>query len=120
MSGGEAVLLDLDPLHVNSAELASGSLLLQPFSELDGSAGNDLRASVSALLQRHVEQTGSELAADLLQQLARDPQSTFARFTRLIPRDYARVLEIRERARDEGIDPDGDRAWSQILEATRG
>ncbi|MBN9612369.1 MAG: glutamate synthase subunit alpha, partial [Actinobacteria bacterium] len=51
MAGGEAVLLDLDPARISAAELASGSLMLQP---LDG----HLRAKVLALLQRHAEQTG--------------------------------------------------------------
>jgi glutamate synthase (NADPH/NADH) large chain len=42
------------------------------------------------------------------------------RFTRVMPRDYARVTEIRRRAEVEGLDPDGDLVWSQIMEATRG
>ena len=119
MSGGEAVLLDLDPADVNSAELGSGSLLLEPLDAPTESA-SALRERVLALLKRHREQTGSELAASLMARLDEDPASVWSRFTRLIPRDYARVLEIRELAREEGRDPDGDRAWSQILEATRG
>ena len=113
MSGGEAVILDLDLLNVNAAELASGSLELMPL-------GVEEKARVLALLRRHVEQTGSELASGLLEELNEDAESVFARFTKLIPRDYARVLEIRERAEREGYDPDGDLAWSQILEASHG
>ncbi|XPP25821.1 MAG: glutamate synthase large subunit [Leucobacter sp.] len=113
MSGGEAVILDLDPTDINSAELDSGSLLLAPVEEAQ-------REQILALIKRHREQTGSEVAAELMAQIERDPETSWARFSRLIPRDYARVLEIRERARDEGQDPDGDRAWSQILEATHG
>jgi glutamate synthase (NADPH/NADH) large chain len=30
------------------------------------------------------------------------------------------VLEIRVRANEPGIDPDGERVWSEILEATHG
>ncbi len=120
MSGGEAVLLDLDPLNVNSAELASGSLMLQQLDELSEEEGAALREQITALLKRHLEQTGSDLAAQLLRQIDDEPKQAFARFTRLIPRNYARVLEIREKAKEDGIDPDGDRAWSQILEATRG
>ena len=129
MSGGEAVLLDLDPANVNAAERASGALLLQRLGgpsepgagELvpDGDAPG-LRARIRELLQRHAEHTGSELAEALLEALATDPERTFARFTRLIPRGYSRVLEIRERANAQGIDPDGERVWTEILEATHG
>ncbi|CAG7602757.1 glutamate synthase large subunit [Leucobacter soli] len=113
MSGGEAVLLDLDSARINSAEFASGSLLLE-------SLGEAHRERVLALLKRHVEQTGSALAEELLQGIAADPETAWARFTRLIPRGYSRVLEIRESAKNEGRDPDGERAWEQILEATNG
>ncbi len=113
MSGGEAVLLDLDPLNVNAAELLSGSLILQPLDQ-------ERRTKVTRLLQRHLEQTGSVVAAELLVELERDPERVWSRLTHLIPRDYARVLEIHEQARAEGRDPDGDLAWSQIMEVTRG
>ncbi|PIJ18339.1 hypothetical protein BMH30_12665, partial [Leucobacter sp. OLES1] len=53
MSGGEAVLLDLDPADVNAAELGSGDLLLTPVP-------HELRERIVGLLARHVEQTGSE------------------------------------------------------------
>ena len=118
MSGGEAVLLDLDPLDVNSAELTSGALELRPLDEAR-------RERVLALLKRHSEQTGSAVAESLLALLGPeaaevDREATWARFTHLIPRDYSRVLEIHEVARREGRDPDGDQVWSQILEVTRG
>jgi len=113
MSGGEAVVLDLDVDHVNTAELTSGSLLL---TKLD----DQLRNRVFSMLRRHWEQTGSERARSLLQQLEAQPDEAWSRFTRIIPRDFARVLEIRERARHEVRDPDGDQAWSEILEAIHG
>ncbi|MBK0419100.1 glutamate synthase large subunit [Leucobacter sp. CSA1] len=119
MSGGEAVLLDLDPDNVNSAELASGALALRPLGA--GTAEElALRERVRALLRRHVEQTGSAVAEDLLAEIETDPDRVFARFTRLVPQGYSRVLEIRERATRNGIDPDGDQVWTEILEATRG
>ncbi|MBL3687148.1 glutamate synthase large subunit [Leucobacter zeae] len=113
MSGGEAVLLDLDPADVNAAELASGDLLLT-------AVAGELRDRVRALLKRHVEQTGSALAAGLLAESEADPERAFARYTRLVPRNYSRVLEIRERAHARGADPDGEQVWTEILEATRG
>ena len=122
MSGGEAVILDLDPANVNSAELVSGALILQPLSGPDagGADADALRARIAELLVRHRDATGSEVAAALLEQLESDPEAVFSRFTRLIPRGYSRVLEIRVRADEQGLDPDGDRVWSEILEATHG
>ncbi|WP_449277262.1 glutamate synthase large subunit [Leucobacter sp. GX24907] len=119
MSGGEAVLLDLDPTDINSAELDSGALQLQSIG-VETPEDRALRERVAALLKRHVEQTSSTLAAGLLDQIEADPEQVFGRFTRLVPRNYARVIEIRESATRRGIDPDGDQAWSEILEATRG
>ena len=116
MSGGEAVLLDLDPADLNAAELGSGSLLLRPVGPEEAA----LREHIAALLRRHVEQTGSSVARGLLADLAADPERAFGRFTRLIPRDYSRVLEIRVRANEQGLDPDGDGVWDEILEATHG
>ena len=113
MSGGEAIVLDLDLAHVNALELASGSLLLSP-------PDDDVRERVRTLLVRHIEQTGSSVARDLMAQIDTDPDRAWVRFTRIIPRDYARVLSIRERARLEERDPDGDQAWSEILEVAHG
>ena len=48
------------------------------------------------------------------------PASIGERFSRLVPREYARVLEVRSTAEDEGLDPDGDVVWSRIMEGTRG
>ncbi|MFA7497248.1 MAG: glutamate synthase large subunit [Leucobacter sp.] len=113
MSGGEAVILDLDPSSLNAAEVSSGALRVEPLDE-------PLAERVIALLKRHHEQTGSVLAAELTRELVQNPEHTLARFTRVIPRGYARVLEIRERADRLGVDPDGERVWADILEATHG
>jgi glutamate synthase (NADPH/NADH) large chain len=45
---------------------------------------------------------------------------TIARFVKVVPRDYAAVLETRQLAADEGLDPDGDVVWNRILEVTGG
>ena len=121
MSGGEAVVLDLDPARVNAAEVASGALVLQPLGAVDGDPTESaLIAKIRSLLRRHGEQTGSRTAAALLEAFNVDPESTARRFTRLIPRGYSRVLEIRERATTSGADPDGALVWSEIVEATHG
>ncbi|MBK0421395.1 glutamate synthase large subunit [Leucobacter sp. CSA2] len=127
MSGGEAVILDLDPANVNAAELASGALLLEPVGGEglepgdSGTQGfSELRERIVLLLRDHAERTGSEIASALLEQLDRKPERVFSRFTRLIPRGFARVLDIRIRADERGLDPDGEQVWNEILEATNG
>ncbi|MHA3722363.1 glutamate synthase large subunit [Leucobacter sp. HY1910] len=120
MSGGEAVVLDLDETHVNAQELGSGSLWLRNLAQLEARGDGALAARVAGLLTRHLEQTGSAAARALLTQLPRDRAGTLARFTHIVPRGYARVIEVRERAHAAGIDPDGGTVWTEILEATRG
>lgn len=109
MSGGTAFLLDFDERRMNSQAQRNGDLLLLEPDEED-------RAIIADLLQRHHEETGSAVAEALLQ----DPEKTYSRITKVLPRDYDAVLRARSSALDEGLDPDGDAAWQKILEATRG
>ena len=71
---------------------------------------------VRRLVTRHAEETDSAVAARLLQ----DWGSARSRFTKVLPRDYRRVLEVRQAARDEGLDPDGSDVWPRIMEAANG
>ncbi|WP_125612871.1 glutamate synthase large subunit [Specibacter cremeus] len=109
MSGGTAFVLDLQRAKVNKQALDSGELLLDPLDAED-------REIVHALLARHREETDSALAAALLA----DFDGATARFTKVLPRDYAAVLQTRLAAAASGIDPDGDEVWQQILEVTGG
>jgi glutamate synthase (NADPH/NADH) large chain len=68
------------------------------------------------LLERHLAETDSAVAARLLADL----DAAAAEFTKVVPRDYAAVLETRKIAVDEGLDPDGDVVWSRIMEVTGG
>ncbi|MCY7412428.1 MAG: hypothetical protein LH471_05235, partial [Salinibacterium sp.] len=68
------------------------------------------------LLQRHLDETESAVAARMLH----DMDATAARFTKVMPRDYAAVLQTRQTAIEEGLDPDGDVVWSRIMEVTGG
>ena len=104
MSGGVAYVLDLRSGRVNT-ELVD----LEPLDEND-------RALLLALVQRHRSETESAVAWRLLQ----DWEASLARFTKVMPRDYARVLAARARAEAEGLDPDGDEVWNMIMEASRG
>jgi glutamate synthase (NADPH/NADH) large chain len=109
MSGGTAYVYDLKPERVNRESLASGELELLPL----GSADIEI---VRDLLERHVAETGSTLAARMLE----DFDETVAKFVKVLPRDYAAVLQMRQEAVDEGLDPDGDIVWNRILEVTGG
>ncbi|BDZ52977.1 hypothetical protein GCM10025870_00500 [Agromyces marinus] len=109
MSGGTAYVLDLAEAKVNREALASGEIELHEL----GSADHEI---VRDLLEQHVEHTDSAVAAALLV----DGDAAFARFTKVLPRDYAAVLRTRQSAVDEGLDPDGDVVWSRILEVTGG
>ncbi|MCM3656994.1 glutamate synthase large subunit [Agromyces mediolanus] len=109
MSGGTAYVLGLDEARVNRESLASGELELLELGSAD-------REIVRDLLEQHLAETGSAVAASLLEQ----GEAAFDRFTKVLPRDYAAVLQTRQSAVDEGLDPDGDVVWSRILEVTGG
>ncbi|MET1065555.1 MAG: glutamate synthase subunit alpha, partial [Arthrobacter sp.] len=109
MSGGTAYVLDLQTERVNKQALESGELQLR---ELDA----EDRDIVHGLLVKHSEETESLLAARLLENF----DDTAARITKVLPRDYAAVLQTRLDAIEEGLDPDGEEVWSRILEVTGG
>jgi glutamate synthase (NADPH/NADH) large chain len=99
MSGGTAYVLDLRPQRVNH-EMVD----LDPLDEEDV----DL---LGALLARHRDETGSTVAAGLLD----DWPGSAQRFTKVMPRDYKRVLAARARALEAGLDVD-----ATVMEASRG
>jgi glutamate synthase (NADPH/NADH) large chain len=72
MSGGIAYVVDLDPANVNT-EMVD----LDPLEEGD-------RETLRQMLTEHIQETGSTVAEGLLDQLDR--------FTKVMPRDYKRVL----------------------------
>ncbi|HEY5224058.1 MAG TPA: glutamate synthase large subunit [Microbacteriaceae bacterium] len=109
MSGGTAYVYRLRRERVNPDALASGELVL---SEL-GSADIEI---VRDLLERHKAETDSAVAAAMLA----DFDATIAAFVKVRPRDYAAVLEARQNAAAEGLDPDGAVVWTRILEVTGG
>jgi len=109
MSGGTAYIYDLRTERVNPESLSSGELELLPLGSADVEILRDL-------LQRHRAETDSTVAAGMLDDL----DAAVARFTKVLPRDYAAVLQTRETAINEGLDPDGDVVWSRIMEVTGG
>ena len=88
MSGGVAYLLDLDRGKVN-AEMV----------ELEELTEGDLE-TLRQLLSEHLAETGSDVAGGLLE------QGDWGRFTKVMPRDYKKVLAAMEQARQDGSDVD--------------
>ncbi|MGZ0710884.1 glutamate synthase large subunit (plasmid) [Coraliomargarita sp. W4R53] len=109
MSGGTAYIYKLDNALVNREALASAELQLGPLGSGDAEILRDL-------LEQHVTHTESALAASMLEDFDREIDN----FVRVMPRDYAAVLQTRQDAVAEGLDPDGDVVWSRILEVTGG
>lgn len=109
MSGGVAYVYKLRADHVNHEALAAGELHLNELTNSDA-------AELKLLLEKHVLETGSILAQSMVQNF----EAELRHFTRVLPRDYASVLDIRSKAELDGIDPDGDFVWQQILEVTNG
>jgi glutamate synthase (NADPH/NADH) large chain len=89
MSGGQAYVLDVEVGRVNPEMV-----------DLDALDAADV-AAVQELLHRHVEETGSSRAAELLV----DWPSAATRFTKVMPKDYKRVLRLRADAIEKGLDP---------------
>ncbi|MCH9719387.1 MAG: glutamate synthase large subunit [Actinomycetia bacterium] len=99
MSGGVAYLLDPDPMKINTE-----MVMLEPLDEED-------REFLIETIRRHFEETESEVA----EQLLADPEAALARFGKVMPIDYKRVLQARARAELEGRDP-----IAAVMEASHG
>ncbi|WP_432478694.1 glutamate synthase large subunit [Nocardioides sp. GXQ0305] len=106
MSGGYAFVLDLDADRVNP-ELVE----LQPLAEFEDTSSHD---ELKDLVTRHGEETGSTVAEELLD----DWEASLTRFTRVMPRDFQRVLDVRAEAEEEGLDDDA--AATRIMEVLHG
>ena len=105
MSGGYAYVYKLRAERVNPEALRIDDLrLLTPTKQQT--------SEIRALLELHFKETGSRLAVSF--------ESEVQNFTVVMPTDYASVVQIREDAHQEGLDPDGTVVWDRILEATSG
>ncbi|MEV4111798.1 glutamate synthase large subunit [Nonomuraea sp. NPDC049695] len=90
MSGGIAYLLDLKPERVNREMVA-----IETLTEEDGEF-------LKETVEKHFAETGSPVAKELLA----DWDSALARFGKIMPTDYKRVMAAAEAARIEGRDID--------------
>ncbi len=94
MSGGIAYLLDEN----NDALSRINTQMVEVGRVEDPAEAEDLRA----LIQKHVDATGSRHAANIL---AAWP-TKLPKFLRVIPKDYKRVLACLKRAHDQGLSGD--------------
>ena len=99
MSGGVAFVLDLDPRLINSDMV--DVLTLSPARS----------KQAYELLTKFAAETSSPIASELLA----DWEMESLRISLVMPRDYAKVLAIMEKAEREGLNVD-----DAIMEATRG
>ncbi|WIY83862.1 glutamate synthase large subunit [Propionimicrobium sp. PCR01-08-3] len=103
MSGGTAWVLDMRPEVLNGEYVDA-----VPMTEAD-------IERVVELLKRHLEVTGSKRASELLDM----PRAQLAaRFTKLEPRDFARVMRVQAEATAEGLPI--TKVTDRMMEAARG
>jgi len=102
MSGGVAYVLDFKKQRVNPELVELGPVEGRFAAELE------------QIVRTHHEETESEVAAALLA----DWPAALARFTRVMPSDYKRVLEAQEEALEEGLSE--DEAAARIMEVLHG
>ena len=105
MSGGIAYVYD--PHDVFAAKLNVEMVQLQQLDDLD-------RAFVRDTVQAHRDHTESAVAASILGEW--DTQITH--FKKVMPTDYARVLDVMKQADIEGLDQ--QQTLDRVMEAARG
>ena len=97
MSGGIAYVVDLNVENVNSEMV-----------ELESLDDND-KVFLSSILKDYLEETDSPLAKQLLN------DKDFKKFTKVMPREYKRVLLAQAKAKKDGTDP-----MEAVMEVSRG
>ena len=109
MSGGIAYVYKLSEARVNREALQSGEISLEKLSRED-------ELDLKRMLETHLQETSSALAGYILEHFDQEA----ANFVKVLPRDFARVMEIQAEARELGHEPDGQEVWTKILEVTGG
>jgi glutamate synthase (NADPH/NADH) large chain len=97
MSGGIAYVVDLNVENVNSEMV-----------ELESLDDND-KEFLSSILKDYLEETDSPLAKQLLN------DKEFKKFTKVMPREYKRVLLAQAKAKKDGTDP-----MEAVMQVSRG
>src|SRR5215212_8875142 len=102
MSGGIGYFLDLDPTRLNTEMVDA---LVPTEADLE---------FLRKLIVQHREETDSDVAGSLLT----DWHAAGRRFTKVLPRDYARVIAARQQGESEGLDEAV--ITSKMMEAAHG
>ena len=110
MSGGTAYVLDLRPEAINQELLVGADPSVVTVAELDLAEQDVVVAELQAILRKHVELTGSEVATGLLA----NPAQIQARFTRVQPAGWAKIRAELRTARAAG-NPMTEDNWNQDL-----
>ena len=97
MSGGIAYVVDLNVENINAEMVELESL------------DQDDKSFLSSILKNYLEETDSPLAKKLLE------DKDFKRFTKVMPREYKRVLLAQAKAKKDGTDP-----MQAVMEVSRG
>ena len=97
MSGGIAYVVDLNVENINPEMVELESL------------DDDDKSFLSSILKNYLEETDSPLAKKLLE------DKDFKRFTKVMPREYKRVLLAQAKAKKDGTDP-----MQAVMEVSRG
>jgi glutamate synthase (NADPH/NADH) large chain len=109
MSGGIAYVYKLSESKVNREALQQGEITLNQLEPQD-------KKELRQLLEEHHHETASPLAGMILDNF----ESEASNFVKVLPRDFARVMEIQQQARELGYEPEGQEVWTKILEVTGG
>jgi len=109
MSGGIAYVYKLSESKVNREALQLGEISLNQLEQGD-------KQELRQLLEEHLHETASPLAGMILESFEAEANN----FVKVLPRDFAKVLEIQQQARELGYEPDGQEVWTKILEVTGG
>ncbi len=88
MSGGVAYILDFDDIYCNKSMVS-----------LEKIESNEEMNEIKGMIEKHVEHTGSPQGKRILD----DWTSYSVRFTKVIPKDYKRMLENIDRAHKAGL-----------------
>ncbi|WP_299057616.1 glutamate synthase large subunit [uncultured Nocardioides sp.] len=107
MSGGVAWILDLDRGRMNIQALEGGQVELGPVVD-------DAAEELEGLVRRHHEETGSDVAAELLA----DWPAALERFTEVVPTEFRTVLDAQAAAEAEGLDE--QQTAERMMEALHG
>lgn len=107
MSGGIAYVHLLRADMLNQTALKDNEIELLACDQADSEY-------LKLILHKHFAETESAVAKRILD----DFDSELKHFTKIVPRDFARVQQVQQQATSEGLALDSSEVWSRILEVS--